>query len=289
MDEMIHLATLFDSHYLDRGVAFISSLQHHLKSYRLYVLACDDLTAAWFQNNPAENVIVMPLFHLNVEGLKEAHEGRTHTEFMWTLASVWSNVCLSGLGAPHITYVDADCFLFGDLAPLYQEIGGASVAITPHRFPPALKHKAINGTFNVGVVYFKNDPVGRECAKTWSDQCIEWCYYRNEDGKFGDQMYLDTWPQDYGAHIIQHLGVNLAPWNQEQYIYTVAGSKMFVNTDQVLIYHFHRFLQSQWATYQLNPIVHEYLYTPYAELLQAIGEKIHAAGAGDNLTRGQEG
>lgn len=49
----------------------------------------------------------------------------------------------------------------------------------------------------------------------WQERCLEWCFARVEDGKFGDQKYLDCWPNIFAdeVHIVKQTEKTLAPWN----------------------------------------------------------------------------
>jgi hypothetical protein len=69
----------------------------------------------------------------------------------------------------------------------------------------------------------------------WQDRCLEWCYARAEDGKFGDQKYLDQWPVLFTEeiHILTQMHKTLAPWNVRYFAEQGQGS---VNP---VFYHFH--------------------------------------------------
>ena len=57
------------------------------------------------------------------------------------------------------------------------------------------------------VMIFRTTESGMECLDWWRDRCNEWCYFRLEDGKMGDQKYLDDWPTRFkGVHVLQHKG-----------------------------------------------------------------------------------
>jgi hypothetical protein len=67
-------------------------------------------------------------------------------------------------------------------------------------------------------MYFDNTEQGLKVLNWWRDRCLEWCFNRFEDGKFGDQKYLDDWTDRFeGIHVLKHLGGGLAPWNVQQY------------------------------------------------------------------------
>jgi hypothetical protein len=142
-----------------------------------------------------------------------------------------------------ITYLDADLLFYSSINPLFEEIGDASIAIIEHRFSPRLADRAVNGIFCVEWVSFRRDEEGMRCLSRWREQCIEWCYYRLEEKRMGDQKYLDTWPTDYnGCHIIKHLGAGIAPWNYSQYTFSNRFEDcIFVDGTPLIFYHFHQF------------------------------------------------
>ena len=62
---------------------------------------------------------------------------------------------------------------------------------------------------------------GELVRKWWQERCIEWCYARFEDGKFGDQKYLDDWETRFKAqvHVLKNKELILAPWNATRFQY----------------------------------------------------------------------
>ena len=100
-----------------------------------------------------------------------------------------------------------------------------------------------SGIYCVQFMYFKNNLEGKKILSDWRKQCIKWCYNRFENGKFGDQKYLDNWPQKYSrVHILNNLGGGVAPWNVQQY--KVLKNLKFLKLSNktkfnLIFYHFH--------------------------------------------------
>jgi hypothetical protein len=168
-------------------------------------------------------------------------------------------------------------YLMGPAEDIFQEIGQASIAITPHRFPPALKNAEAYGIYNVGLVYFRRDANGSACLQWWRERCLEWCYDYLEGDRFADQKYLNHWPTKFSnVKIIEHPGINLAPWNLSGYQLTLRNGKVYTDDHPVLLYHFHglkqvsrRIYDPQLGRYfvKRRGILQHAIYLPYLRKL----------------------
>ena len=220
------------------------SLSQVCDSFRLWVFCMDDRTAAALRAFELPHAEIVTLDAL--EGFDAALLGvkpdRNPVEYCWTATPA---VCLYAFAADpeieQITYLDADVRFYSDPAPLFAEIGDAAIAIVPHRYAPDHVHaEAVNGTYNVEWVTFKRDSAGLEALNWWHGKCIEWCYQRVEDGKMGDQKYLDDWPERFDrAHVVQHPGAGLAPWNVSAHQLSDEGGVPQVDGRPLIFYHYH--------------------------------------------------
>ncbi len=60
------------------------------------------------------------------------------------------------------------------------------------------------------MTFKRND--GELVRSWWEERCLEWCYARFEDGKFGDQKYLDDWTSRFNkqVHVLKNKELMLA-------------------------------------------------------------------------------
>ena len=239
-----YFCTLFDTGYLLKGLAMLSSLSRFCPSARVYVLCMDHQTKFILEHLDLPFVTCITLDVIETEELLTAKSDRSVAEYCWTLSScVTWYVMQTHHEIDFLTYLDADLFFYSSVQPLFDEIGDASIAIIEHRFTDRLKDREVNGRFCVEWVSFRRDQDGLACLSRWRKQCIEWCYYRLEDGKMWDQKYLDEWPKRYTTcHILEYLGAGVAPWNYAQYSFGHdASGNITVDGLALMFYHFHQF------------------------------------------------
>ena len=106
---------------------------------------------------------------------------------------------------------------------------GKAVMITPHNYAPQYDQSSKSGKYCVQFIIFKRNE-SENVRKWWETKCLEWCYQRVEENKFGDQKYLDQFPLKFKkyVHILEKKQYIQAPWN----------ARIFESKD-CLIYHFH--------------------------------------------------
>lgn len=276
---MRHYVTYFDCNYLAKGVAMLRSLaRHELRPHQVFVVCMDELTRTLLNAMQLPNVTTIPVHAIERgdDALVGPRTERERVEYYWTLTpTIILRILEHDPQIEVLTYLDADLFFFGSPDPIFDELGDASILIHEHRFSPDLEHLAENGRFNVGLLCFRNDQRGHAALTWWRDRCIEWCFKRLEDGKMGDQLYLEDWPTRFaGVHVLQHIGAGVAPWNHIQY--DVAAGPT-VDAKPVVFYHFHALavvspeliVPASHAVYRLDESLLEHVFVPYADAIAA--------------------
>jgi len=231
----------FDHNYLSRAVVMIKSLRRFDAKTPICILALSDLCAEILQDLALPNVEIIPLAVLEqaYPELAAIKLTRKPIEYYFTLTPFLPHYLFSWTAADRITYIDADLYFFTSPESVLHSLGEASIAITPHRFSLEFRDKIVYGRFNVAWITYRRCAEGLDCLNAYKADCTAWCYDRLEDGRFGDQKYLDVWPDRYPSlKIIEHKGVNLAIWNVHNYILRMKDGILMVDDDPLIFYHF---------------------------------------------------
>jgi len=268
--------TLFDACYLLKALALYDSLERHsTTAFRLWMLCIDDEAFELVTKLDLPHATPVALGDFLDPELEAIQPTRSRGEFCWTLTPSLPLYLLDTQPRIEIiTYLDADLLFFDDPQLIFDELGDASIGIVEHRYSAGLAAMAqSHGIYNVECMVFRRDPTGLEALRWWRERCNEWCYNRAEDGKFGDQKYLDDWPSRFeSVRVLKGKGVGLAPWNIENYHIAVEDSRVTVDGEPLVFYHFHQFQlldggKAYRATdggFNILPFELRALYEPYA-------------------------
>ena len=283
---MTYFCTLFDSAYLSRGVAMLRSLHANLEQSVCYVFAFDETTERVLSQLALPGVRIVGMKAFENADLLTVKPTRSRAEYCWTSTPWTIQYVLDTTDADACTYIDADLYFYRDPGVLLEEAAGTSVLITEHRYTPQYDMSALSGTYCVQFIRFGADPNGREALTWWRDRCIEWCYDREEDGKFGDQKYLDDWTTRFrGVHVLGHHGGGVAPWNVQQYAIDSSPEGLLIErraTKEIfplVFYHFHYFRMYDDGTvdlgnYDIPEKIRSTLYAPYLKALESARDEV---------------
>jgi hypothetical protein len=233
--------TYFDHNYLSRAMLTIESLRRFEPTATIYVLTLSDLCETILRELALPDVEIIPLAELEHAYPELAPLKRTRKliEYYFTLSPFLPHYLFSKTAADRITYIDGDLYFFSSPRPVLDSLGQASAAITPHRFSFDYRNHVRYGLFNVAWITYWRCAEGLDCLNTYKAECTAWCYDRVEDGRFGDQKYLDAWPARYpNLKIIEHKGFNLAIWNVNNYIIRNKNNIVMIDDDPLVFYHF---------------------------------------------------
>ena len=215
--------TLFDSNYIDKGLALYYSLERNCECFKLYIFAFDELAESILKDLNLKNAIIIGMKEFETDEMLKVKSERSTAEYCWTCTPITIEYVLEQYKEDICTYIDADLYFFADPSVLLDEISmeDKDILLTEHRFPKTMEGdeaKKKNGKYCVQFNSFKNSEKGMKALKWWKEKCLEWCYYKHEDDRMGDQKYLDNWTNTFeGVWELKHLGGGVAPWNINQY------------------------------------------------------------------------
>ena len=239
-----YFCTLFDSVYLTRGLVMYESLRKTGESFHLYIVCFDDLAYQILGKINLPDVTLITLGEFEDDELLRVKPERSKGEYCWTCTSSVIKYCLEHYALQEITYVDADLYFYQKPSILLHEFhkSGCSVSLSPHNYSTVYEWQAkTSGIYCVQFMTFKADEQGMKILSWWRDKCIDWCFstFDQENDRFGDQKYLDKWPELFeGVYILKNQGAGVAPWNIQN-CQVEEGPK--VNGVPTVFFHYHGF------------------------------------------------
>lgn len=285
---MLVFCTLFNSNYLDKGIALYESLCNVEDDFKLYVFAFDQKVYDILLSLNFKKIKLVSLQEFESEKMLEVKKTRSLAEYCWTCTPLTIDYVLTTFHEPQCTYLDADLYFFSSPKALLNELQEAkkSVLITEHRFPAAEQERMIEraGKYCVQFNTFINDKQGKEVLKSWAEQCLDWCYYTPGEEKMGDQKYLETWTSEYTCvHELQHMGGGVAPWNVSEYILLDEKNMIFSYKNlpvQLVFYHFQNIRYLPFSLINIRSSTKDKrvkysIYYPYLIHIERIRKSLH--------------
>jgi hypothetical protein len=265
-----HFVTLIDSLFLPQVLALHASMQRSCGRFTLWVLCVDDVAHQVLERLSLPDLRLLRLSSLETAGLLAVRAGRTRAEYCWTLTPFAPRFVFEAeRSAARVTYLDADLWFLRSPEPLFREMEAAKrgVLITEHAYAPRYDQSVLSGRFCVQFVSFCRE-TPQPVREWWEARCMEWCFARFENGLFGDQKYLDDWPERFATsvHVLEDASLAAAPWNAERF-----------DPREAVFFHFHslRLLRGGMVMlaggYELPRVAREHIYEPY---IRALGEAV---------------
>lgn len=245
---MEHYCTLFSINYLPLGMALHASLEKHAAPYTLWVLCMDEEVEHALVALALPSVRWIPLreFEAMFPRLQAVRPNRAFGEYCWNCTPFLPEaVFRKAPEVPRVTYLCADVYLFAPLDGVLREFeaSGADTMVTEHGFSAGMEDPE-GGRFCVQLLPFKNNVGALEILSWWQERCLEWCHAWREPGRFGDQKYLERWPDLFGnrVHILSDISLTLACWNINRFwgggvprgIYHFHGLRLFADGEAML-------------------------------------------------------
>ncbi len=292
--EAVHLCTIFDSNYLDKGLALYESLEKNCRRFWLYIFAFDDIAYGILNRLSLPHAKIISLQEFETPQLAACREKRSKGEYCWTCTPAAVEYVLDHFQVPVCTYIDSDLYFYSSPQVLLQEFenSNCSVGLVKHGFPDTAhgrQSEKRSGKYCVEFNTFRNDAPGRQLLTLWKNLCLEECSI--ETG--GDQYYLTDWGSKYPqVYEYQNAGAGVAPWNLMKYKLEKGDGRIKVaykkKRYQLVFYHFQGIQYSDGGYVNIKLVAVpdgsligrgtvRMLYYPYLAHIEAIRQQLKTA------------
>ncbi|NQV88638.1 MAG: hypothetical protein HQ402_03755 [Parcubacteria group bacterium] len=229
-----------------------------------------------------DKVALIPIESFENKKLLDLKKDRAIKEYYATCKPFLIQYVMEKTEVEITTFLDADLYFFSPPESIYKEFGNSSVLIVPHLFPEKSDAAKTKGLFNAGMVMFRNDKNGTECLDWWVKSCNDWCYDRYENGKFADQMYIDSFPLKFKeVKVTEQKGINTAYWNIARYKFFKKDGLIWGKDKKtkeifpLIFYHFSGVTLYKWlgkirniyCVRYIAPNIKKLIYNKYSETL----------------------
>jgi len=240
----LKFVTFFDSRFLIQGTVAVASFLKQNESASGVIYCTNTLTTKILKERfrglrvKIRNISEIP-------SIEEAREmmslDRNPIEVLLALKPILILETLKDLPREEpLVYFDADLFFYESLNTMITELGGANLLLTRHLFPSQLSSSVKYGIVNAGFILMRNKSETIAVVTDWAKKCKQWCFLRLEEGKYGDQLYLNDYLDLPGVKSISDPGVNNGVYYfQEKRKIKSISNVVFIEDSKLICFHFH--------------------------------------------------
>ena len=234
--------TVANAAYSPNVVALHDSLRRVSRApFGLRVVCMDRETERLLQALALPGVTIIPVGDVERfdPGLLDVRDGLTGGRYPLTLKAYGLRYAFERepeLGM--LAFLDADMLFFDDPAPMFDELGDASILLVAHNFHPRWEKTYKFGPYNGGTVVFRRDPNASAALACWRDRIHESSFNPHPSGMI-DQRYLDDWPERFeGVRVTRHPGIGLTCANSPNFKLEWRNDRPFVEGQPLVFYHY---------------------------------------------------
>lgn len=244
--------TICSNNYLPHARVLRNSLIEKNPEYKFYYILVDTLADSLdYKTDLVDDVI--PVEQIQIPNFDELIKKYNIIELNTSVkASAFKYLLDKNPSTQKILYFDPDIAILDSLHILENELDVSEIIITPHILTPLSINEArpnendfLNyGIYNLGFIGLKNTTqITNKFLLWWEERLLKMCYINENEGLFVDQLWINLVPVFFkGVKILEHPGMNMAPWNLHERMIKKNENKYIINLKYDLVfYHFSSF------------------------------------------------